>query len=298
MRGASVVGLGSIVVDQQMFVERFPIENQKEHSTHSRQQIGGPVPTALVLLSRFGANCYLIAPWGDDLHGREIESDLNNEGVRFSNSCKSAGQRTGTAHVWISNDSGNRTIVAHQCHWDDVALSSDDMAALRDCRILHLDGTGGQLAVQAAQIVRRNGGRVFVDAGSPKVATAQLIELADVFSFPERFAKQFFGIDDVRRAGQKVLEMGARATICTQGERGAIVFDSDVMTRIPAVEVVTVDSTGAGDVFCGGVLAGLLQGHDLHQASKFGAAAAAFKCQHVGNRDGLPEFNDLIKSLE
>ncbi|MDG2380882.1 MAG: PfkB family carbohydrate kinase [Pirellulaceae bacterium] len=298
MRGALVVGLGSVVVDQQMFVERFPIENEKEHALQTRQQIGGPVPTSLVLLARFGTDCYLIAPWGDDLHGQEIEADLNKEGVDFSSSCAGGDRRTGTAHVWISNGSGDRTIVAHQCDWNDLALSSEDLARLRGCQFLHLDGTGGELAVEAARVVRESGGRVFIDAGSPKAATAKLIGLADVISFPERFAKQFFETDDVVAAGEKLLELGAKAAICTQGERGSLVFETHQTVRVSAIEVAAIDSTGAGDVFCGGVLAGLLEGLELEQASKLGAAAAAHKCRHIGNRDGLPRLADVREILE
>ncbi|MCP4190750.1 MAG: hypothetical protein GY768_08985 [Planctomycetaceae bacterium] len=297
MGAAVVVGLGSVVVDQQMFLERIPVENQKEHALSTRQQIGGPVPTSLVLLARLGTACYLIAPWGKDLHGEAIETDLSKEGVEFSSGCASDDRYTGIAHVWISNGSGDRTIVAHQCDWNDLTLSNEDLARLRACQILHLDGTGGKIAVEAARVVRDRGGRVFIDAGSPKVATAKLIELADVISFPERFAQQFFETNDVMAAGKRLLDLGANAAICTQGERGALVFEKHRTVRVDPVEVAAVDSTGAGDVFCGGVLAGLLEGLDLEQAAKLGAAAAAHKCRHIGNRDGLPRFADLRQML-
>ena len=289
-----IVGIGSTVVDQQMFLGRIPQENEKERATSLRQQIGGPVPTALVMLKRFGFDCHLISPWGADSNGAEIEADLRREGLSMSESCRAPDRATGTAHVWTSTENGSRTIVAAQSSWNGLQLSANDVRCLRECKLLHLDGTGGDVAVEAARYAQSAGSLITVDAGSPKEATSQLIPLADVFSFPERFAAQFFGDADIESAGHQILQLGAKAAVCTQGEHGATIFQSDESSRVPAFPVETIDSTGAGDVFCGALIAGLLQEYDLSAAVKFGAAAAALKCKSVGNRDSLPSMEMVL----
>ncbi|MEQ9408533.1 MAG: carbohydrate kinase family protein [Fuerstiella sp.] len=296
MDQATVVGLGSVVVDEQMFLERIPAEDEKEHATLVRRQIGGPVPTALAVLRRFGHRCWLISPWGHDSAGDAIEHDLSTTGIGFSPDCRSEHRHSGFAHVWITRGSGSRTIVAHQATWNSFQLAEADHKALTNCRWLHLDGTGGELAMAAADTVRRHSGRIMVDAGSPKKATASLIPLASVFSFPERFARQFFDTDDVVHAGRRVLQLGAGAAVCTRGAQGAVVFVEDRVIHVPAFTVNTIDSTGAGDVFCGGVMAGLLDGESIVEAVRIGAAAAALKCQQVGNRSALPD-RARIKAL-
>ncbi len=198
--------------------------------------------------------------------------------------------------MWTSNKTGSRTIVARQSDWSDVSLSFDDRQRLQKATVLHLDGTGDRLAVEAAQIVKSAGGRVFLDAGSPKKATRDLIALADVVSFPERFSRQFFDDTNVEVAASKILQLGAGAAICTQGEVGAVVFTNGSITRIPAFVVDPIDSTGAGDVFCGGVIAGMLDGRAFEDAVRFGSAAAALKCEAIGNRDALPT-KDRITSV-
>jgi ribokinase len=297
MKTYCVVGLGAVVVDEQMFLDHIPCENHKERATGRRQQIGGPVPTALVQLRRFGFECSFIGPIGDDASGTVIRTSLNAEGVCLSDSCARSGQRSGTAHVWVSNRSGNRTVVAYPCPWDELTLSETDLTNLRQCRVLHLDGTGGDVAVQATKVVHGNGGLITIDAGSPKDATRELIHYADVFNFPERFAKQFFDTDDVTVAGTQILAMGARAAVCTLGSRGAILFTETSTERIPAYAVTTRDSTGAGDVFCAGLISVLLQNGTLEMAVRTGAAAAAIKCQNIGNRDALPNPADVQRML-
>lgn len=296
-KSKSVVGLGAIVVDHQMIVTRVPRENQKEHADAYREQIGGPVPTALVALRRLGFGCRLISPWGADANGTAIEMDLSREGLDWSDSCRSAARQTAMAHVWTSSRNGSRTIVAGPVDWSGFKLTAEDRRALLQCDLLHLDGQGGPLAVEAAQTVAKAGGLVMVDAGAPKVATAELIALADVFSFPERFAEQFFDDADPEKAGAEILRRGANAALCTRGEHGVTVFESHGTCQIPAFTVDTVDSTGAGDVFCGGVIAGLLSGKPLPAAVRTGAAAAALKCRGIGNRDCLPSPATLTAFL-
>lgn len=298
MNNRTIVGLGTVVVDQQMILTDFPAENQKERAASFRQQIGGPVPTALVLLQRLGNSTHFIGRWGADANGEAIESDFSAENIRWCESCRHSDQVTGTAHVWTSVRTGSRTIVANPASWDGFELSTAQRRQLNDCDLLHLDGNGGDVAVQAAEIVRSNGGRVTLDAGAPKEATAKLIPLSDVVSFPERFAQQFFDDRDVCRAGAEILKRGAATAVCTQGENGAIVFEAEGETHVPAFPVKVTDTTGAGDVFCGGMIAGLCADRSLFEAVQFGAAAAALKCCSFGNRDALPTIEEIRLMLE
>lgn len=293
-----IVGMGTIVVDEQMFVDDIPSEDSKEKATSRRQQIGGPVPTALVLLQRFGHACHLISPWGDDFNGAGIEHDLRSEGLSFSSACRIEGQRSGGAHVWIHNTNGSRTIVSAPCEWHGLVLTDTDREHLRRCRLLHLDGAGDEVAIESAKLVRSHGGLVTVDAGSPKVATAALMSICNVFVFPERFVQQYFGHRDLNAAGQQILQQGVSFAVCTRGEQGAILFHDDQVCHVPAFSTETIDSNGAGDVFSGGLIAGLLSGLSPVECVQSGAAAAAIKCRGVGNRDALPALHEVRELVE
>jgi ribokinase len=83
----------------------------------------------------------------------------------------------------------------------------------------------------------------------------------------------------------------------TQGETGSFSFSGDEALHVPAFEVEVLDTTGAGDVFHGAYLVGLLQGWDLRLAAQFAAAAAALKCSKLGGRRGIPNFAETIEFL-
>ncbi|GAB5441906.1 MAG: sugar kinase [Fuerstiella sp.] len=291
-----IVGIGSAVVDSQMLLEQFPGEDRKETAIELRQQTGGPVPTALAVLQRLGHSCHQIGPWGTDALGQFLEADLKREGITWSESCASADCITGLAHVWTATGNGTRTIVARPADWQHLRFSDDDRQRLEACDALHLDGNGSDLTLDAAKIVKASGGLVMVDAGAPKAATAELMSLADVFSFPERFAEQFYENPCPAHAAQQILQQGAKQVICTRGENGAIVYERSARTELSAYPVTVIDSTGAGDVFCGAVLAALLEKNSLVDSVRWASAAAALKCTQPGNRDALPT-REAIDSL-
>ena len=236
-----VVGIGAVVVDEQLFVDRIPSEDEKEKATAIRQQIGGPVPTALATVRRFDRSCRFIGPWGDDPFGTLIEEDLRREGIDHSANCRIASASTGRAHVWTSNTNGSRTIVSIHCPWEGLVLSAEDTAALEHCRVLHLDGTGGEVAVAAARLVRESGGCVVMDTGSPKEATSDLLPLCDVVSFPERFVQQYFEHRKTHVALNEIRELGPSTAICTRGSNGTVVATAKSITELPAFSVETID---------------------------------------------------------
>ena len=96
-----VAGLGTILVDQQVFLDTYPALDTKTEVTSYRFQVGGPVPTALVLLSRFGKTCQFAGRWGKDTFGELIESDLRRERVHFDDASCARADSTGFAQVWV-----------------------------------------------------------------------------------------------------------------------------------------------------------------------------------------------------
>jgi len=289
-----VVGIGAACVDEQMLVRQMPAEDQKEHAESLRYQVGGPVPTALAQLSRLGCKSHLLSAIGDDRQGEYVLQNLREEGIQVLPSSVGAGVASSVAHVWLNVASGSRTIVNHPASWNHVCLGTEERRALGSCRLLHLDGHGGEMTVEAAAIVRSSGGKVVVDAGSPKSATEELMSLADVFSFPARFADQFLQTTDPEAACAEVCRRGAGAAVCTLGDAGAKVLCAEGEFHVPAFSVSVEDTTGAGDVFCGGLAYGLLQSWTVKRSVTFAAAAAAVKCRGMGNRKPLGTLQQIL----
>lgn len=282
-----VIGLGTVVVDHLVILPNAPIPDQKTSILSDHFQIGGPVPTALTLLRRLGWRCSFISTWGNDSYGQMIENDFSREDLDYAMSANRAAARTGFAHVWVDQQTGSRTIAAYRPP-EGIPPTCLQHPHLRSARLLHLDGWPGELAIDAARLIRQHGGMVSLDTGSPKPHMRELLQHVDVVNCPRRFIQTFFKTDDLHAASAALLEMGPRLVTITSGADGALLRTSDQLIEKPAIPINAIDTTGAGDIFCGGLIHGLLNDWPAEQLLDFAMTAAAAKCRTLGNRTTLP----------
>ncbi|MFP4145459.1 MAG: carbohydrate kinase family protein [Phycisphaeraceae bacterium] len=287
-----VVGLGNVVVDHLVVLPTMPSPDTKTRVLEDRLQVGGPVPTALVQLSRLGRRCRFLGSWGADALGPLIEADLESEGVDLTGSQRRPGGRTGFAHVWVEAVGGARTIAYGRASEPILPEELDD-AHFAGVRALHLDGYPQSAALEAAKRVRRQGGKVFLDTGSLKPGMEELFAHTSVVSCPARFVGELFGHDELERAADELLAMGPEMVTITCGPAGALLRTADERIHEPAFPVAATDTCGAGDVFCGGLIHGVLENWEPRQTIRFAMAAAAVKCTGLGNREALPDRTQI-----
>ena len=91
----------------------------------------------------------------------------------------------------------------------------------------------------------------------------------------------------------KLLAMGAKTVILTLGKKGCLVKSNTLNEHIPAFEVETLDSTAAGDTFCGALVAQLSKGVAIVEAIRFATAAAAICVTRIGAQPSIPKENDI-----
>ena len=281
-----VIGLGTVVVDHQVVLPEFPCVDTKHEITADRYQVGGPVPTALAMLRRFGKQCSFIGKWADDSFGQMIAEDFRKTGIESDHSVVFSEGRTGFAHVWIDQSTGSRTVAYCRGDLGEIAVREIENCDFSNCRVLHLDGWSGEAAKFAAEKAKAFGAKIVLDAGSPKPGTEALLPLVDVINCPTRFAHEFYGIDSREDAARRLLDSGVGTAVFTNGSAGATCYGADGSFHTPAFAVNATDTTGAGDVFCGGVIYGILEGLDLRLTIRIAAACAALKCQSLGNPCG------------
>jgi ribokinase len=194
--------------------------------------------------------------------------------------------------VWVEEKTGRRSIAAYRGS-HPVEPHDLQLKRLERFDALHLDGWSTMAAMAAAESIKRTGGRVFLDLGSPKPHLEQLLEQIDVVNCPERLIHRLFAIDDLEEGAKRLLSMGPSEVTVTLGERGALHFTNQAMTRHPGFSVAAVDTNGAGDVFSGAMIYGSLHGWAADRKLAFACAAAALKCRNLGNREALPTRDEI-----
>ncbi|MFT4691587.1 MAG: sugar/nucleoside kinase (ribokinase family) [Limisphaerales bacterium] len=293
MNTPHIYGLGTVVIDHQVIMETLPEPDTKGEISEDRFQVGGPVPTALCLLRRFGCPVTFQGVWAGDRFGKMIEEDLTAEDVAYETPPPRPDSKTGFAHVWVERATGRRSIAAHRGS-HQIEASEIRSEALQGVAALHLDGWSTLAAVKAAQIVRTNGGRVFMDLGSPKPHLGELLGNVDWLNCPLRLIQQLFETADPECGARELMGMGPTRVTITDGGNGASLFTSDgASIHEPALSVAAVDTNGAGDTFAGACLFASLQNWTPERSLRFAVTAAALKCRTLGNRAALPTLRQI-----
>ena len=127
---------------------------------------------------------------------------------------------------------------------------------------------------------------------------AALVELTDVLISGAGFVQALTGISDTLTAGAAALRFGPRLIVQTEGAGGSYTVAAHERFHTPAFAAPVVDTTGAGDVFHGAYIVGLLHGWDLRGIAQFATAVAAIKCAKLGGRAGIPSLAETQAFLK
>lgn len=284
-------------------MDRFPQVDEKRPAREIHEAGGGPVPTALVTMARFGRKTAISGVVGDDIGGRFILDGLQRENVNTDHVAVREGFESPTSVIVV--EQGRRTIfeapqgVGFPLSWDDVRELPFD-----DCDALLLDARKVDVQLEAAERVRSAGGLVVLDCGHPRDGVDELVTRTDVAIFSHTYPKSLFGDDyDVERFVRdtvtKLPEGGPAVAGVTLGADGcALASRDEPFFRLPGVRVEALDTTGAGDVFHGAFALGIASGRTEADSVRLGSAAAAITCMRFGGRSGIPSRDEVETFLE
>ncbi len=289
-----VVGLGQACVDYLGKLPSFPLEDQKTELEEVHVQCGGPASTALATLSRMGVETSFLGSISDDTLGVQIVQGLRGEAIDFSHLKITPGYTSQFAFIAINEDTGSRTIFWHRGSVPHLTAADVDLSPFPASTTLHLDGLMVEASIEAAKQARSLGWTVVMDAGTMRKRSLELISLVDVLIASERFAEPLVGGPAANEKALKRLhEFGPAKVVITRGSKGSIGWDGEKFYVQKAYPVKAVDTTGAGDVYHGAYIFGLLQGWPMRDCMRFASAVAALKCKEVGARKGIPRLEEV-----
>jgi sugar/nucleoside kinase (ribokinase family) len=292
-----VVGLGAAVVDLLALVPRFPERDSKLAILELSHQGGGLVGTALVALARLGCRARYVGRLGDDDHSEFILADFAREGVDTTAVTRRAGEKARFAFVIVEAETGLRTIL-HTAHASAaVDPASLDRQTILAARSLLVDCTDPPAARRCVEWMRAAGRPTLIDADHYSPEAHAVARDCDYVVASHRYATACTGRDDPAAAARALASDVPGAVVVTAGRDGASVVARGEEWRQPAFLVPVKDTTGAGDVFHGAFLCGVLRGWDLRRTVAFAAAAAALKCRSLGGRAGIASLAETARFL-
>jgi len=254
---------------------------------------GGQVATAMTGVARLGLRAGYLGVVGDDDAGRRVLAPLEEAGVDLSQVKRVAGAATQLAMILIDGNSGERTLVWYRDPKLRLEPGEVDPAWVASARALHLDTGHPEAAIAAARAAGEAGLPVVLDADAAQPSLEPLWPLVDFPIVSQSFAEGSSGDVSVSAALDALVRGGARMAVVTLGEEGAVARVGDRLIRSPGFEVAARDTTGAGDAFRAGFLAGLLEGRDAEGVLACAHGVAALNCTGLGAQGGLPDRASL-----
>lgn len=293
-----VAGIGQCSLDFLLTVDEYPKEDAKCECRDFRMEGGGPVATALVALARWGVSSRFCGVVCSDDFGREILAGLQKEGVDTRWVAVRPAGVSQFAFICAAPRSGSRTIFWRRP--EALPLQPEEILQdfLHGATVLHLDGLFAEASLHAAHKAREMGIPVVLDAGSVRPGMLALVTLTDHLICAETFARQFDPRASVGETLERLKALGPAVVTVTLGSRGSVSLWEDVPWHLPAVKVEVLDTTGAGDVFHGGYIRGLLEGLPPAECLRWATAAAALSCRALGGRSGIPSVQEVAAALE
>jgi ribokinase len=297
MAGGRVCVLGSFVADAAFRTERLPEWGETLMGNAFALGPGGKGSNQAVAAVRAGAQVQMLSKVGDDAFGKLARDTWAADGIDASlvANCETP---TGAAAILIDEARGENAIVVvpGAC----FTLTSDEVEdaheAICGAQVLLTQLELPLAAVERGLRIAREGGVVTILNPAPAQSLSEeMLGLVDILIPNESEAAALAGfpvetMEQAERAARVLQQRGARNVILTLGERGALVCERNGAPQlVPSFRTGKVlDTTGAGDAFCGAFAAALSEGMGVLQASRFGCAGAGISVTRAGAAPSMP----------
>lgn len=290
-----VVGVGANSVDYVNRLPAYPEPQGPFSKMRIREQAvccGGQTATALAACASLGLGTRYLGATGTDSNGKRIREELARRGIDASDAVIRDVPNQ-FAVILVDEQTGERIVL-----WDRderLRLRPRDIAAeaFHGARLVHVDDVDQPAAILAAQMARDAGLPVTSDIDRITDLTPELVAAVTIPIFAEHVPSGLTGLADLAQALRRLRQDHEGLLIVTCGAAGALALDGDRLIQSPGFPVSAVDTTGAGDVFRGGLIFALLRGWDTEEALRFANAAAAVSCTRLGAIDGVPSLADV-----
>ena len=272
-RPGAVCVVGSLNVDRYIGLARLPQPGETLLGESLGTFPGGKGLNQAVAAARCGAPVRMVGAVGADADGALLREAMRSAGVDGAD-VATVDVPTGVAHVTLLPGAENSIVVlpgANAALTPDHAVASSEGAAVV---LVQLEVDPGVARATLAAAARTPDVVTVLNAAPVHPDVREMLDDVDILVVNETEAAALGG----------VAALAERTTVIhTRGAAGLTVHRRGHPPReIPAVAVEAVDTTGAGDAFCGGLVAGIARGLSLVEAAREGAAAGAIVASHRG----------------
>jgi ribokinase len=287
----SVCVIGSLNLDIVCRVRDLPAPGETVAGESVHRLPGGKGGNQAVAAARCGAPTVMVAAIGQDEAGQIMLASLKDAGVDAGRVVALPDHPTGQAFIWVSAAGENSIVVAGGANH---FLTPDHAGDLAGHTVLL-----GQLETPVATLMaafERPGGALRILNAAPALDEGRLLlPLTDILILNETELARYAGLAaapeaeaDVAAAARTLITRDDQTVIVTLGKAGAVAVTRETLHRVAGRPAKVVDTTGAGDCFCGVLAARLSEGADLPTAMLWANTAAGLSTETPGAAPAMP----------
>ncbi|MRG88140.1 hypothetical protein GH754_17935 [Salinibacillus xinjiangensis] len=290
-------------MDLYAFINRMPYEGETLASNQYFESPGGKALNQAVTVARMGKSVSLIGKIGRDAYGAEIIEKLISEGIRVDHISTNSNTHTGNSFVLIDGQ-GNNTIItnlgANQCLSIKDVNDSLTVAKNASVALIQLE-MPSNVRKHLIRQLNKLGIKIVLNLAPIVELPIKIRRLVDILIVNEIEAEQLTGTivhdsNTAEKAANILGEQGNQNVVITLGSNGAVVKEDNSVYVVDAPKVKVVDSTGAGDCFCGSLGSFLLE-NDIKTAVEKAVKVAALSVTKSGTLYSIPSQREVYTYL-
>ena len=272
-----------------------------------RMSFGGDALNESVVLSRMGKKVQLISKIGADEAGRSIRKHLEKEKVSTKHVIVEQGLNTSVNIALVDADGGRKFLTdphssQRKLGLEDVLPMLDETAPIVSFASIFISPCFSiEKTEQLFSRIKAAGKTLVSDVTRPKNGET-FDDLKFLFPYMDIFVpndEEIFlltGEKDPYKNVQMLVDAGVKTAVVKIGKDGCLIGTRDGILHVPAVAgVKCVDTTGAGDSFAAGLIAGLAEGRSIMDCARLGCAAASCSIEQVGATDGVRSLEQVME---
>ena len=280
--------------------DRLPIPGETILGGTFFMNPGGKGANQAVAASRMGGKVTLISKTGNDVFGKQSVMLYNSENINTDFVFSDPGLPSGVALITVDSNGENCIVVASGAN---ASLSPSDInKAIKEIESADLVLMQLEIPIDTveyvAEIANKKGIKVILNPAPARALSDKLLRCLYIIVPNKSEAEILSGIkvtdyETARQAADIISARGVDHVVITLGSQGALIKERDEYHYVEAYKVESVDTTAAGDSFCGSMCVGLSEGKSIPDAVKLAARAAALTVTRMGAQSSIPYRSEL-----
>lgn len=294
-----IIVVGSANTDMVVKIDKHPLPGETRLGGDFFMNAGGKGANQAVAAARLGGNVAFVAKVGNDIFGKQTLDGLTNEQIDTSHVFIDETAPSGTALIIVNAEGENSIVVASGAN---AKLSVEDVNSIVDLTdtafiLIQLE-TPIETVTAVINAAKKNGTHVILNPAPAQPLTDAILDGLFLLVPNESEATILTGIEvsdvaSASKAADAILQRGVSHVIITLGKQGAYFKSLYKEFVIPAPVVTAVDTTAAGDTFCGALIVAKTEGKDWEEAIQFAIAAASLSVTRMGAQASIPYRNEI-----